>query len=721
MGNSTQNGGLFRMNGGYVSGNKAYLGGGLHGYMNVEIYGGVISENTGGGVYVDTTCFFKMYGGSIINNKSFGVQIHVGHLDMVMEGGTIANNEGWGINISNDKPTNSSLCGSMTISGGSITNNGAGGVKSIRTFQLNLKGSPKIYNNKSANLCTAYEHDTPVAITGKLNAGTYIGVTGWASSPLTQHFATGYTAAGNTSAELSRYFFADNKSYQVKLNSNGTLQLATGGTTSSLASAWTTAVNNNGTFKMTQNWIAEANSTFVTSFGGASDAAIDGKSAFRYGALCVPSGKTVTLDLNGYTLDRALTAARGAGGVIYVAGGTLTIIDSSGNNGGTITGGNSLDDSGVKVANSGRLTFQAGTISGNIATNGGGLYVETGSCTMSGGVIRNNIATINGGGVYVGATFTMSGGEITQNTATYNSSTGAGRPGGGVYLASGTFTVSNTAKIHDNYTTTSVATSNVYLPSGKTITIGGALNTGFSVGITMAAKTGTFTSGYGTSNSAKNPHDYFTSDNGSYEVSKTGTGTGTQATLGLLIDVPSAPAGLTFNGSVQEIISNYNTQYIASYTVSATYETGTTRTITVTTPTVDGMFIKARDAADYRITFKLKSGYSWKSTGTAADIVVTATINKKALTANSTAANKEYNGNTTATVTLGTVTGNNDGSNLTVTASGTFDNKNVGTNKNVTIKYTLSGSKATNYTMANKTVKANITAKALTADSTAAN
>jgi len=711
VGNLVQNGGYFIMNGGYVSGNKAGIGGGLHGYMNVEVHGGVISENTGNGIYIDTTCRFKMTGGSIINNTGCGIMVHVGNSDMTISGGTISGNSSWGILVSNDEIASSPTFG-MTISGGSITNNKSGGIRTLRKAQYKFLGSPKIYNNGGAgNLVFANSTDTAPIISGKLNAGAYIGVAGYAGSPTGQPFATGYTAAGNASADVSRYFFADNKSYKVNLNANGSLQLGTGGTTSTLASAWTTAVNNNGTFKMTQNWVAVANSTLGTSFNGASDTVTSGSTPFSNGALCVPSGKTVTLDLNGYTLDRALTTSKDNGRAIILWG-TLIIKDSSGNNGGTITGAYNTKYGGIEVANGGKLTLQSGTISGNIAGCAGGVQVSTGGTfTMTGGVIKNNIATSNGGGVQVQGTFNMSGGEITQNTATYNSTGGLG---GGVYFHSGTFSVSNTAKIHDNYTTTSVATSNVYLNGTTKINVNGALNSGFKVGVTMAAKTGTFTTGYGTANSAKNPWDYFTSDNGSYEVSSTGTGASKQATLGLLIDVPSTPAGLTFNGSVQEIISNYNTQYIASYTVTATYETGTTKSITVTTPTVDGMFIKARDAADYKITFKLKAGYSWKTTKTAADVTVTATINKKAITAASTVSNKVYDGTTAAGVTVGAITGNLDGSNLTVTATGTFADKNVGTGKNVTIKYTLGGSKATNYTMANKTVTANITKKPIT-------
>ncbi len=58
------------------------------------------------------------------------------------------------------------------------------------------------------------------------------------------------------------------------------------------------------------------------------------------------------------------------------------------------------------------------------------------------------------------------------------------------------------------------------------------------------------------------------------------------------------------------------------------------------------------------------------------------TVNPKALTiSGSSAANKIYDGNTTATVTAGTLSGLITGETLRVSGSGTFDTKNVGTGK----------------------------------------
>jgi hypothetical protein len=64
---------------------------------------------------------------------------------------------------------------------------------------------------------------------------------------------------------------------------------------------------------------------------------------------------------------------------------------------------------------------------------GGGVYFAGGTFNMSGGTISGNTAYY-GGGVYFaggGGTFAMNGGTISSNTAYY---------GGGVYVNGGTFT-----------------------------------------------------------------------------------------------------------------------------------------------------------------------------------------------------------------------------------------------------------------------------------------
>lgn len=202
---------------------------------------------------------------------------------------------------------------------------------------------------------------------------------------------------------------------------------------------------------------------------------------------------------------------------VYLFGGSFTMSDgtisgSTGNgvyvrdnasvtmSGGTISGN---DDRGVSVV-SGSFTMSGGAISDN--TESGGVSVSGGTFTMSGGAISGNTSkTDSGGGVKLsGGSFTMSGNaQITGNTA--GSSTAA-HSGGGVSVSDGSFTMSDNAQITGNRaydsgggveisnaggTTASVTLSgevritgnkagaddaatdsNLYLPYGKTITIG---------------------------------------------------------------------------------------------------------------------------------------------------------------------------------------------------------------------------------------------------------
>ena len=86
--------------------------------------------------------------------------------------------------------------------------------------------------------------------------------------------------------------------------------------------------------------------------------------------LVVAAGRTVTLNLNGYTLDRALdiVAARNDGYVIKVeAGGYLTIEN------GTIRGGHN-NGNGGGIYNAGTLNLDGVTVTGNYASKGAGVY-----------------------------------------------------------------------------------------------------------------------------------------------------------------------------------------------------------------------------------------------------------------------------------------------------------------------------------------------------------
>src|SRR5207247_9529265 len=99
----------------------------------------------------------------------------------------------------------------------------------------------------------------------------------------------------------------------------------------------------------------------------------------------------------------------------------------------------------------------------------------------------------------------------------------------------------------------------------------------------------------------------------------------------------------------------------------------------------------------------------------------TANITAAALTVTSvTAGNKVYDGTTSATLNLGSaaLVGVASGDTVTLntaSASGVFADKSVGNGKTVSVSgLTLGGTDAANYTLAQPTTTANITAKGLT-------
>lgn len=236
-------------------------------------------------------------------------------------------------------------------------------------------------------------------------------------------------------------------------------------------------IDTDGTFTMNGNAVIEGNKATQNNKGG--------------GGVYVNNG---TFTMSGGTIggDNANTAKHG-GGVYVDTDGIFTM------NGGAVISNNEVDGNGGGVCVFGTFTMKgSAAIRGNNANTtkywhgGGGVLVcEGGKFEMQEEAIIENNHTdgtgkddadnngVNGcgGGVLVrdpGSAFTMSGkARITGNTAVYH--------GGGVYVDD-IFTVSGTPTITDN--TVNSTSNNVYLPSGKTITIGDGGFTGGTIGVT---------------------------------------------------------------------------------------------------------------------------------------------------------------------------------------------------------------------------------------------
>ena len=244
----------------------------------------------------------------------------------------------------------------------------------------------------------------------------------------------------------------------------------------------------------------------------------DAVAAAEDAALSVPAGKTVTLDLNGHTIDRHLSAAAANGNVI-TNNGTLTLTDTSAGQAGTITGG-SNSSSGGAIVNHGSITMSGGTVSGNAAADGAGVWTD-GTLTVTGGSISNNTAQNSGGAIYInGGTVTISGGTISGNTA-------AGYHGGAIYVIGNSTTLNlyggtitgntagmqggailkykdaNTVNIQGSPVITNNTAANgpnIYLRSGtQPLNVTGTLGADARIGVTLAAGAGTVTNGFGAS------------------------------------------------------------------------------------------------------------------------------------------------------------------------------------------------------------------------------
>ena len=280
--------------------------------------------------------------------------------------------------------------------------------------------------------------------------------------------------------------------------------------------------------------------TMSASADGQNIPSITGNNATENGGGVYVIGSSSTFKMTGGTIggtdaNDANTATNG-GGVCVSKNGSFEMSGSSciTNNKATSYGG------GVHISYaSATFTMKGGSITGNnayksdyISTFGGGVCVGNGTFTMTDGSITGNNAAY-GGGVYTVNEFKMSGGSITGNNA-YKSDY-ISTFGGGVCVGSGIFTVSGEVTVTDNTKGgtkgadgkfTGDTKNNVYLPTGKTITIGtDKLSEGAQLGVTVSGDYGDypFTSGWNANMSDKTPSDYFISDTDGYVAKLNGS------------------------------------------------------------------------------------------------------------------------------------------------------------------------------------------------------
>lgn len=212
---------------------------------------------------------------------------------------------------------------------------------------------------------------------------------------------------------------AENAAAQV-ISSDGTVTDYT-----SLEEAWKAAAGGKATFRLLSDWRVSGN------FGANEVNVMQQLLCFNGGALSVPPGYSVTIDLNGHKIcrNKGVNNMTDDGSVIRLFDkATLTINDNSENKNGSIEGGSSNYGGGIYAPSNNTVTMNGGKIRLCNGYYGGGVYLDSSSTfIMNGGRIEHNIGYY-GGGVYAedDAVFETHGGEISENRATAD--------GGGIYL-----------------------------------------------------------------------------------------------------------------------------------------------------------------------------------------------------------------------------------------------------------------------------------------------
>ena len=537
--NSAENGGgvyifegTFTMSGGAViSGNRASSssssGGGVYIFEGTftmsdsAVISGNSATSSGGGVYVSTDGTFTMKGGTIggadeasanSSESGGGVCVYKGYFTM-SDGSisrNIAPNSGGGVFVQD---------GTFTMNGGIITRNrtdgnGAGVYLGGANAKVTLNNTSSISGNVAASGGggvyvfggTFTVSGSSLTITGNTAHNVYLangniitigdeGLTGSTIGVTAEEMGQGnfVPITDKTVDRADTIFTSDVNTYSIAeykgavyLSDAETKYVGTDGTETFGAFETALAAVNSSADGGTITLLKDIDDTNAV-FGTGNDTPITFKGSSE--------SISFILDLNGKTIDRGLSTAATDGSVIKIEGGALTIKDSSATNPdgtdgtGTITGGNSSGGGGgIHITSNsvgnvpGSLILESGSIRGNTAggSNGGGVYVNGGTFTMNGGGITGNESDGNGGGVYLDDT----NAKVTLNNTSSISGNVAAGEGGGVYVGNGTFTLSGSPNISRNGLD---GLNNVYLTSGKTISIGaGGLNTSARIGVTTA-------------------------------------------------------------------------------------------------------------------------------------------------------------------------------------------------------------------------------------------
>lgn len=231
--------------------------------------------------------------------------------------------------------------------------------------------------------------------------------------------------------------------------------------------------------------------------------------AWNGGGVYVNGGGSFTMNGGEISNNRTLRSYHGGGGGIYVLNHETNGTGRFVMNDGVIKGNTTLTQGGGAFID-GEMEMYGGEIIDNTGLKGGGVCIN-GTMTLNDGVVSSNKAeflegtqydAIECGGIKInGGTLNLNGGEITDNTATSTKEKNAkgeeveDAVAAGIYNI-GTLNVSGAPVVFGN--TTDGKAQNIYLSSGRVITLSNNLGAEAKLYTTLDSETGraTDTDGY---------------------------------------------------------------------------------------------------------------------------------------------------------------------------------------------------------------------------------
>lgn len=363
------------------------------------------------------------------------------------------------------------------------------------------------------------EVGTKEALNRAIADGAHIRLT--ADIPLSEYLQIGNGTSQTVSLDLNGYTLsrslnaADANGHVIEVFADGTLTLTDGSAnhTGKLSGGWANnggGICNKGTLTLNNVTIDNCKAVDgggIKSFEGATltitGGAITNCRSDAGGGGVVNYG---TANISGCTFSDNIATTRG--GAIW-SNSALTVSSCSFNSNRALAIGGSEQnegDGGALHIDGGTATLTDVTITNNTSKDAGGIYVASGATLNLGGTstLSGNTSTEHGGGGIVNqGTINLSGTvSITGNTCKTS--------GGGIW-SNGTLNMQDNVTITGNTREGGVA-QNVFLKSGKMITMTGPFTDGAQVAVFLDAGSGKFTSGYGTHNPGTDPSIYFTAD-----------------------------------------------------------------------------------------------------------------------------------------------------------------------------------------------------------------